>query len=427
MKTNNHPANGPVSLDRLHQIRQYIERNNQYQNGGNRAYILADMLKVIDGAIAAFGADPVAWQLEYRDKRHVTNDQRRAKIVAEDGEVLVQPLYTAPPAPVVPDELTREEYRRRFMMEDNFDDTYRGGWNACRYAMLQAGNHTEQHLDMVDHSVDVNEKVDCRLPFDQWLSQQNEPIDVDCGCVTTEAFYHWLRVAYEAGNSPVTSCGWVMVPKVPTEAMCETGHIGVDVYTGLATEGDGYYSIGGEDAARVWEFMIEMAPKQENTMDYITKLSPKLVSVGMFEQLSFHDGFSLKCRELGIHASKLGHIELSKKAQDLMFSASLQQHDQLVDNMASLIELMADNYMRNTANSPVTPDAWIPVSERMPEIRKNWLDMPVIIAVRGEKDAAEAMYCSDGKFRWGRDEQPIEYVTHWMPLPAAPQQEDKNV
>ncbi|MBA7791325.1 hypothetical protein HV144_17070 [Citrobacter freundii] len=29
---------------------------------------------------------------------------------------------------------------------------------AERAAMLQAGNHTEQHLDMVDHSVDASEK-----------------------------------------------------------------------------------------------------------------------------------------------------------------------------------------------------------------------------------------------------------------------------
>ncbi|WP_416381068.1 DUF551 domain-containing protein [Klebsiella pneumoniae] len=58
----------------------------------------------------------------------------------------------------------------------------------------------------------------------------------------------------------------------------------------------------------------------------------------------------------------------------------------------------------------------------MPEIRKGWLDTSVIIAVLGEKDGAEAMYCSDGKFRWGRDEQPIDDVTHWMPLPAAPQE-----
>lgn len=100
-------------------------------------------------------------------------------------------------------------------------------------------------------------------------------------------------------------------------------------------------------------------------MNDITKLSAKLVSVGMFEQLSFHDGFSLKCRELGVHASKLGHIELSKKAQDLMISASLQQHDQLVDNMASLIELMADSYMRNTANTLVIPDGYVLVPNDM--------------------------------------------------------------
>lgn len=77
--------------------------------------------------------------------------------------------------------------------------------------MIQAGNHTEQHLDMVENSGDDNEKANCRLPFAQWLSQQNEPIDVDCGCVTTEAFYYWLRVAYEAGNSPVTPDGWIPV------------------------------------------------------------------------------------------------------------------------------------------------------------------------------------------------------------------------
>ncbi|EMH5510502.1 DUF551 domain-containing protein [Escherichia coli] len=73
------------------------------------------------------------------------------------------------------------------------------------------------------------------MPFDQWLSQQNEPIDVDCGCVTTEAFYHWLRVAYEAGNSPmwigvdwakgcdpgnspVTPDGWIPVSERMPEA-----------------------------------------------------------------------------------------------------------------------------------------------------------------------------------------------------------------
>ncbi|MDX7660716.1 hypothetical protein SJQ33_28880, partial [Klebsiella quasipneumoniae] len=41
------------------------------------------------------------------------------------------------------------------------------------------------------------------MKFEEWLSQRNGVIEVDCGCVTSEAFYHWMRVAYEAGNSPV--------------------------------------------------------------------------------------------------------------------------------------------------------------------------------------------------------------------------------
>lgn len=50
------------------------------------------------------------------------------------------------------------------------------------------------------------------MKFEEWLSQQNGVIEVDCGCVTTEAFYHWMRVAYEAGNYPVIPDGYVMVP-----------------------------------------------------------------------------------------------------------------------------------------------------------------------------------------------------------------------
>lgn len=56
----------------------------------------------------------------------------------------------------------------------------------------------------------------CKLPFEQWLSQQTGTIDVECGCVMTEVFFHWLRVAYEAGNSPVIPDGYVMVPIEPT-------------------------------------------------------------------------------------------------------------------------------------------------------------------------------------------------------------------
>lgn len=57
------------------------------------------------------------------------------------------------------------------------------------------------------------------MKFEEWLSQQNGVIEVDCGCVTTEAFYHWMRVAYEAGNSPVIPDGWTCNDKANAALM----------------------------------------------------------------------------------------------------------------------------------------------------------------------------------------------------------------
>ncbi|HBC9520248.1 TPA: hypothetical protein KFM62_004001 [Escherichia coli] len=60
MTTNNHPAHGPVSLDRLHQISEILSKAAAQSDGGNLGYAMADAVKVIDGAIAAFGADPIS-------------------------------------------------------------------------------------------------------------------------------------------------------------------------------------------------------------------------------------------------------------------------------------------------------------------------------------------------------------------------------
>ncbi|MDM3156025.1 DUF550 domain-containing protein [Citrobacter sp. Cf122] len=50
--TTNHPAHGPVSLDRLHQIREILSKAAAQSDGSNLGYAMADAVKVIDGAIA---------------------------------------------------------------------------------------------------------------------------------------------------------------------------------------------------------------------------------------------------------------------------------------------------------------------------------------------------------------------------------------
>lgn len=217
MTTNNHPAHGPVSIDRLHQISEILSKAAAQSDGGNLGYAMADAVKVINGAIASFLAEPVGEIVLGENDDCGSHPDAKVVCIAADGQADWENfsdgtrLYAVPPAPVSIDE------RAAFNAWNNDENLPIAGvgaknaawlaWQA-RAAMLQAGNHTEQRLDMVEHSDDANENVDCRLPFEQWLSQQNEPIDVDCGCVTTEAFYHWLRVAYEDGNSPVTPDCW---------------------------------------------------------------------------------------------------------------------------------------------------------------------------------------------------------------------------
>ncbi|MFB4406850.1 hypothetical protein ACE3I4_13915 [Enterobacter hormaechei subsp. xiangfangensis] len=78
-------------------------------------------------------------------------------------------LYAAPPAPVaVPDELTREEYKRRFMEEENFDDTYRGGWNACRAAMLQCADTELQRKAAIHDVLCAKYNVESLADFVDW-------------------------------------------------------------------------------------------------------------------------------------------------------------------------------------------------------------------------------------------------------------------
>lgn len=75
-------------------------------------------------------AEPVAWQFKAVNGEWISiSGTGKDQAVSEGCEI--RQLYTTPPAPVVPDEI-----------EPDSDNTYDyvDGWNACRAAMLQAGN-----------------------------------------------------------------------------------------------------------------------------------------------------------------------------------------------------------------------------------------------------------------------------------------------
>ncbi|HBW1643282.1 TPA: DUF551 domain-containing protein [Klebsiella pneumoniae] len=153
------------------------------------------------------------------------------------------------------------------------------------------------------------------MKFEEWLSQQNGVIEVDCGCVTTEAFYHWMRVAYEAGNYLVIPDGWT-----------------------------------GNDKANAALMMLD-------------------------------------------------RIETADPVDD----------DRIYGIKRIVRELVAAR--QSPGSEPATvPGKWIPVSERMPEN-----DVSVLTFDGMYKRVHHAMY---GHWQCWEPEK----ITHWMPLPSAPQE-----
>ncbi|WP_275256090.1 DUF550 domain-containing protein [Citrobacter freundii] len=57
--TTNHPAHGPVSLDRLHQISETLSKAAAQSDGGNLGYAMADAVKVIDGVLESIAREQV--------------------------------------------------------------------------------------------------------------------------------------------------------------------------------------------------------------------------------------------------------------------------------------------------------------------------------------------------------------------------------
>ncbi|HCD1648453.1 TPA: DUF551 domain-containing protein [Klebsiella pneumoniae] len=92
---------------------------------------------------------------------------------------------------------------------------------------------------------------------------------------------------------------------------------------------------------------------------------------------------------------------------------------------AMLAAAQHDTPALNSVQSVVTvPGKWIPVSERMPEVGVKVLcfpaeDEPIHAVFNGQ------LWLQD--VSWSGSEEPIDNVipvtvTHWMPLPAAPQE-----
>lgn len=178
-------------------------------------------------ALAAMDSEPVAYIFKHPAGRlfwALTDESNK-------GQNDVMPVYASPqPAPVVPDDVLKalQKVARIRLDMDGFDGDRRGIADClcdAEEALIEVVNrraamfnHPEQHLDMVDHSGDVNEKGG-------------------------------------DGNSPVIPDGYVMVPKEPTDEMIAAAMNCEDV---LFNSDDSFCVQFGN----IYEAMLAAAPQE---------------------------------------------------------------------------------------------------------------------------------------------------------------------
>lgn len=158
-----HPANGPLITERLHQLRDAFLRNLQYSNGGSMDYIIADAVKAIDELLEVRAAEPdyirydcgcCGWETieDWRDNDVCPKCNHKPMCKTE--------LFTAPPAPVMPDKMSYQD-GVLFVLNNDMSSIERGAvamraWNACRSATQDAQPVPEdvrQALSIMDDEI----------------------------------------------------------------------------------------------------------------------------------------------------------------------------------------------------------------------------------------------------------------------------------
>ncbi|EAM8298163.1 DUF551 domain-containing protein [Salmonella enterica] len=240
MTTNNHPAHGPLSLDRLHQIREILSKAAAQSDGGNLGYAMADAVKVIAGAIAAFGAEPVA----YTEKCEITNMQATGLYLRgfpDNSQGRDIALYTVPPSPVA-----MKDHQIRELVNDLRDIAieYHGTQQlreriarTVRAAMLQTGNSPVT--------------PDTWIPVSERMPERDVDVQVYCadkkeqmvGFMERNETEGWFRFASlpNGGGVYCKPTHWMPLPAAPQQEVKSALEHGMQRYSGAMqklSEGD---------------------------------------------------------------------------------------------------------------------------------------------------------------------------------------------
>ncbi|MFH3434057.1 DUF551 domain-containing protein [Klebsiella aerogenes] len=284
-------------------------------------------------ALAAMESEPVA-TLDVQSRRPDGN--KFALVFSSAAHKLPDDVYFlyrhAQPAPVVSEEMTPQQASRSYGGEVR---GYRDGWNACRAAMLQAGNCRENANSSTNNFREITE----------------------------------------------TSTRTAITPAVPDKKL--TDDVLDEIIAGAKTSMEQYLALSLKAEREVWR-------KEGPTDD---------------ERIMAIEGIN-NCERCGDEGWIVGEMGITRCA--------CSQDGNLTSEDTKQFEPVTT--ANKLGNSPVIPDGWVACSERMPEGMTD-------VHISNGHDVGQGWWDGD-TWQTQHDYYSVPGdVTHWLSLPAAPQQE----
>lgn len=347
----------------------------------------------IDGDISTEDADKLAKVIREFNEEDERPLAKMARIIRENPHPTNEcDMPVAQPAPVVPDEWTIAD-AVKFCKETGRQDAGAAmdAYNACRAAMLQAEPVTTANK----------------------LGNSPEQSGSRCGTKGAPALDSSSKnTESRCGNSPVIPDGYVMVPKEPTKEMLIRA---VATMSGCAPSLVDESGEELEDMREVYLDILKVAPQLtivengDESQDIKDDVNI-IISILKNGDWSDTDGF----RGLKTEAGQALESEIEK-----IVSLIEPPPTTVIDAIDAHLLKIFQGERGGQLLQKVENNNWIPVSERLPEEGgRYWC------YVEEQNSLGKSHYqwnCSWNGEIWG-GAMMYGRVTHWMPLPAAPQE-----
>ena len=365
-------------------------------------------------ALASLEAEPVAYIIQDADARSRGEKgilRYFANISDEDineYQITVTPLYTAPPAPVsVPDEryqhlseLYHAQEKRLFKLAQRIKGP---AFDKYAYSPSQA-------IDVLESAIFGEREDDCRAA----MLQGAEPVTTACklpddficmltgrakylrekGEIKSPELLERAAAALQGGSVDTSSIpnGWKLVPIDPTKDMLRAGQSVVGFWL---------------NTVHCYSKMLAAAPPAPVSDEDKVLAEQARAVVHCLDMCGVPSGDYADNEQLQLwgRVIEYGRHPASVSVPDGYRLQPISEYDAMCAAMLQGAD----------GNSPVIPDGWVACSERMPEQFK------AILAFNEYGEVWSGAY--DRYWNFYCDNLLVEHVTHWMPLPAAPQQE----